>query len=162
VFLIRIDRPAAFASAALVVTLAACRAGTVGQSGLSEAGPGPLGAPDGVTCSGHVCAVGMACCLSGGTFSCIPMDAATAATCDGGYLQCDGPQDCPGQWCCLEPTGLENVTRAICDGSGWMCPLAEEAPVCENNRECSVFGADMTCDGSADAGIAAFVRTCGF
>ena len=104
--------------------------------------PVPLGQPDGVLCGATTCTTGTACCLGDG--GCLGIEASGVVACAGEYLTCDGPEDCPGSWCCLheQPLGAGSV-YAACDGQ-WddagipSCPQGAVAS-CKSDPQCGYF-----------------------
>src|SRR5579883_2291800 len=101
--------------------------------------------------------------------ACGPVDAGVAVTCHGDYLDCDGPEDCPGSLCCLHPAplgGADNA-RTACEGSivnGVLeCPSFEET-ICHTDADCRYVSLSHCNSPMPLAGHGALytaVRTCG-
>jgi len=134
-----------------------------------------IGAPDGVVCQGDdggpvACGVGEQCCPSGvvdGGSQCVTpgeiCDNCTSSDC--GAVQCDGPEDCPGQLCCLTQTSCE-IAGAPCYGRYVttrcmdVCEHLSESDlrsvVCKEQRDC--LRSNMQCQ---ERSRSPFVSDCG-
>ena len=123
----------------------------------------PLGEPDGVVCGQTTCEGGTACCLGDG--SCLAVAASGNVECPDEYLSCDGPEDCPGSWCCLHQGAVGRSPYAACDGfwdGGAGCPVGS-VPVCKSAPQCEYFIALPVCSGidASGFGSAGAVSVCG-
>lgn len=141
------------------------RAGSGGAAGSPRRPPDPrddIGAPDGTPCEGDdgepiECEVGEQCCPAGMidmTNECV----APGTVCqnctsqDCGAVLCDGPEDCPGQLCCLlysscktqgAPCSGAYVTVRCEDACETTSTLDLRTVICKDARDC--LDADSTC-----------------
>jgi hypothetical protein len=125
------------------------------------AGP-PRSPPNGIVCGATVCEAGTVCCLQDGGPVCdrtgdegwpVFGDAAVeSGACYGPSLGCDGPEDCPGAYCC--PLGLLFSTDyTACTvapaGSLGPCPGFAE-PLCHTDSDCPSWEHCVPDDGGAN------------
>lgn len=150
----------------LAMTMLALQGGCTGANDSRKQGP-PIGTADGVPCGASMCEWGTACCLGAGPSQCFAGDAAATQACAMEYLTCDGPEDCPGAWCCLhqQPLGPGPV-KALCDGqwddAGFVSCPPGALPACRNDPECEYFGLNG-CDQVEGGvlGVAGAIALCG-
>jgi hypothetical protein len=109
----------------------------------SEAPRAAFVPPDGVVCGATACQGSAACCTR--SESCFAVGT-TDSGCTTEYLECDGPEDCPGSWCCYFPEPIAGASPpfSACAGQ-WddartvSCP-SNAIPMCKNNAECQYVG----------------------
>jgi hypothetical protein len=97
--------------------------------------PPPAGQGNGVTACGG-CAAGQKCCsmqMGGFHPRCAPSaNVCLATSCQ---ISCDGPEDCPGQQCCIEPVSQISGCQASCD-SGTFVRLCHAPGDCAAGQMC--------------------------
>ena len=96
------------------------------------------GQGDGVKCGGGGgCASGMKCCTDQTHGSFNPRCVAAGATClaASAQLSCDGPEDCPGQACCIERVSQISGCQASCE-SGTYVRMCHAAGDCVGGQSC--------------------------
>jgi len=92
--------------------------------------PPPAGQGNGVTSCGG-CAAGTKCCtmqMGGFHPRCAPSASVCLATsCN---ISCDGPEDCPGQQCCIETVSQTSGCQASCDSGTFerLCHAQADCP----------------------------------
>jgi hypothetical protein len=131
----------------------------------------PRSRPDGITCGATVCEAGTVCCLQDGAPVCDqkasdvlfpPLDAAVEpGTCYGPYLACDGPEDCPGAYCC--PLGIlysTDHTACTVDTTGFGVCAGFALPLCHGDSDC--YGRCVLDDGGTNEydPLAGYVSYC--
>jgi hypothetical protein len=98
-----------------------CDYGCVGAGICHPASDGTIGLPGYVSCTeahSPECSTSEGCILDDGT---------CGATSSSFHLYCDGPNDCPGQVCCLE--SIRGLTESKCYAGG--CPESYFSVVCD-------------------------------
>ena len=99
--------------------------------------PPPAGQGDGVPCGGATCPAGQKCGTDQtmGSFrpKCVASGAVYPAA--SALISCDGPEDCPGQACCVESLSQISGCQASCAGGTF-------APLCHTQADCA---AGQTC-----------------
>ena len=104
-------------------------------SNTSTLKPPPAGQGNGVTACGG-CASGQKCCtmqMGGFHQHCAPSaNVCLATSCQ---ISCDGPEDCPGQQCCIEPVSQTSGCQASCD-SGTFVRMCHAPADCAAGQMC--------------------------
>ncbi|HXI58883.1 MAG TPA: hypothetical protein VNO55_22605 [Polyangia bacterium] len=104
--------------------------------------PSSLKAPaagqgNGVPCGGNSCAAGQKCCTDQTHGSFNPRCVAGGTTClaASAQMSCDGPEDCPGQLCCVETASQISGCQASCE-TGTFARLCHAAADCGTGQMC--------------------------
>ena len=99
--------------------------------------PPAAGQGNGVMCAANTCAAGTKCCTdqTHGVFApkCAP--SATPCLAASAQISCDGPEDCPGQACCVETLSQISGCQASCDGNT-LAKLCHAAGDCGAGEMC--------------------------
>ncbi len=94
--------------------------------------PPAAGQGNGVACGGAMCAAGQKCGTdqTHGSFQpkCVASNAAYPAA--SALISCDGPEDCPGQACCIESLSQISGCQASCAGGTF-------AQLCHTQGDCA-------------------------
>ena len=107
---------------------------TGGAGGTSTGGSGGTGGGATAECGGQQCDV------SGTGVCCLPQDTGDATCepdgqCGGGFtvVHCDGPEDCPSQYCCgIFDNGEQAFTSLECSGA---CNTAGRIVICTSDAD---------------------------
>lgn len=149
----------------ILATTGGCSPTSASSSPSADAGD-DTPPPDGVECGSVTCAIrGGACCFEPSGPTCVDAGSSSdlAVLCRYPYLACDGPEDCPGQVCCLKQP-IAAYPNATCQpqGAGAACGIGQQT-VCKTASYCSSATLDNApgCDYvPADAGLGAILQTC--
>jgi hypothetical protein len=94
------------------------------------------GMSGGVDCGGMTCGASEICCVTLGGGSAMPT-CTTEAACMGATVTCDGPEDCPGQACCVMRTGMSGSVE--CGPSDCMLRACRSVADCPMGSMCCPF-----------------------
>lgn len=95
------------------------------DAALPDAAPG-----DQVTCGGVLCDPFNRCCVAPGPiYECI----GSVDSCAGEYVDCDGPEDCPGDAVCCSTNVGGAHCQTSCDDTPTVCHVRGDCP---NGQQC--------------------------
>ena len=99
------------------------------------------GQGNGVPCGGATCAAGQMCCSNQTNGPFVARCLAGGATCEApsAQIRCDGPEDCPGQQCCVENLSQISGCQASC-ASGTFAQLCHAQGDCPQGQMCCPSG----------------------